>query len=245
MSNCPQEKSSLKKISFYEELAYLIGLILIALSVTLMTKAGFGVSMVVAPAYVIFLKLSPLLPFLTFGMTEYLFQFLLLVVMMLVIRRFRASYLFSFATAVIYGTILDLCNLSLNVFTPVSMSARILTFAVATLVCCIGVSLMFHTYIAPEVYELFVKEVAKRFHLSMSRFKWIYDATSLLIAYLLSGIFFGFLSFTGLGIGTLICAMINGPIIGLISRFLDRFFLFKPAFPRIKHFFMSEKEGKT
>ena len=46
------------KKTFYTELAYALGLVFIALGAALMEKANFGVSMIVAPAYLIYLKMS-------------------------------------------------------------------------------------------------------------------------------------------------------------------------------------------
>ena len=97
----------MKKKTFYTELAYIIGLTLLALSAALMEKADFGLSMVVAPAYLLHLKISQYLPFFTFGMAEYTFQAVVLVIMIIAIRKFKLSYLFSFVTAVLYGLILD------------------------------------------------------------------------------------------------------------------------------------------
>ena len=83
------------------ELAYVLGLMFVAIGVVLMEKADFGVSMVVAPAYLLYRALSPTWSFVTFGMAEYCLQAVLLLVMILILRRFRLSYLFSFITAVI------------------------------------------------------------------------------------------------------------------------------------------------
>ena len=46
------------KKKFSTELAYLLGIAMIALSAALMQRANFGMSMVVAPAYILHLKLS-------------------------------------------------------------------------------------------------------------------------------------------------------------------------------------------
>lgn len=67
----------MNKRTFYTELAYAFGILVLALGTALMERADFGMSMVVAPAYIIHLKISEYLPF------------------------------FSFVTAVIYGFSLD------------------------------------------------------------------------------------------------------------------------------------------
>lgn len=53
----------MKRIKLYNELTYLFALIFMALAVALTAAADFGVSMIVAPAYLLSLKVS----FLTFG----------------------------------------------------------------------------------------------------------------------------------------------------------------------------------
>ena len=92
----------------YSELAYFIGIFVLALGTALMEKADFGISMVVAPAYLIHLKVSEYIPFFSFGVSEYVFQAVLLIFLSLVMGKFKKSYLLSFATAFLYGTILDL-----------------------------------------------------------------------------------------------------------------------------------------
>lgn len=79
------------KRTFSTELAYVFGIVFVALGVVLMEKADFGVSMVVAPAYLLYRWLSPVWSFVTFGMAEYCLQAVLLLVMCLLLR-FRVSY---------------------------------------------------------------------------------------------------------------------------------------------------------
>ena len=104
----------MKRKVFYTEAAYIVGLVLLALSAALMERADFGVSMVVAPAYLLHLKVSQFLPFFSFGMAEYTLQAMLLLVMVVVLRKFKVSYLFSFVTAVLYGFILDFMMLCVS-----------------------------------------------------------------------------------------------------------------------------------
>ena len=47
----------MKKHVFYSELAYVLAIIALGFGVAFAAKAGFGVSMIAAPAYTIHLKL--------------------------------------------------------------------------------------------------------------------------------------------------------------------------------------------
>lgn len=216
-----------KRIS--NEMAYVLGNILVAIGVALMERSDFGVSMVVAPAYVIYRKLSLVFPFFTFGMAEYSFQALLLIAMCLVLRRFRVSYLFSFVTAVFYGIILDIVMLPAALLPNQGFVVRTILYALGATIGPMGITLMFHTYISPEVYELFVKELAKKLRMPIHRFKLYYDITSALLAVALSFAFFGFGHFVGIKLGTVLCALFNGPLIGAINAFYDRHFAFYDA----------------
>ena len=214
------------KKTFFAEWAYLLGLLAIALGVALMEAADFGVSMVVAPAYLFYLKFSQEYAFVTFGMAEYLLQGCLLLLMILILRKFRFFYLFSFVTAVLYGFLLDGAMLLVDFIPCASWIARMLLYGTGMLACALGVSLMFHTYIAPEVYELFVKEVSGRFGIEIHRFKTGYDCVSCAVGVLLSFCFFGFGHFEGVKLGTILCALVNGWVIGRCSRFLESRYCF-------------------
>ena len=77
----------MKKV-FYKEWAYVVGMLTVALATAFTEKADLGLSMVVAPAYLLHLILSPIFPFVTFGTATYIFQGILLAVMCLVIGRY-------------------------------------------------------------------------------------------------------------------------------------------------------------
>lgn len=225
-----------RKLVFFSELAYAAGLLTLALGTALMERADFGMSMVVAPAYLVHLKLAPVLPFFSFGRAEYCLQALLLVLMCLLLRRFKVSYLFSFVTAVIYGITLDLMiGLAAGLPMP-GLAGRVIFYLLGMVICSLGVALLFHTYISPEVYELFVKEAAAAFHKNIGPTKTIYDCISCLIAVILSFVFFGFGHFEGVKWGTILCALINGTIISWISKALEKSFDFRDGLPLKKLF---------
>ncbi len=221
---------------FSNELAYVVGIIAVAFGVAFMEKANFGVSMVVAPAYLLYLKLSPSYPFFTFGMAEYTLQAVLLVAMMIMLRKFKLSYLFSFVTAVVYGFTLDFCMWSVNGIDAQPVWARLVMFLGGMVLCSIGISFFFHSYVSPEVYELFVKEVSHHIGMDINRFKTIYDCSSCAISIAMSFAFFGLWHFEGVKLGTVFCALVNGSMIGAVSRFLEKRFEFKDCFKLRKYF---------
>lgn len=215
-----------KKI-IYAELAYVLGIALLALGTALMERADFGMSMVVAPAYIVHLRVSQFLPWFSFGVAEFALQGVLLVALSLRMGRFRRSYLFSFVTAVLYGAVLDRCISIVALLPGAGMAMRLVCYVLGMLLCASGVALLFHSYIPPEAYELVVKEVACRKKWDVGRVKTAYDCVSCAVGIALSFAFFGWGQFEGVKAGTIVCALVNGLLIGWIDRSLNKSFEFR------------------
>ena len=226
----------MKKTVLYTELAYVLGMVGLSLSVALMTRADFGVSMVVAPAYLLYLKLNPLLPFFTFGMAEYTLQAVLLFFTVLAVKKFRPYFLFSFVTAVLYGFLLDGWMLLVQRFPADSFAVRCLWYVLGLLLGAASIAFFFKTYIAPEVYELLVKELALKLSRPTHRVKTVYDCVSCAVAVVMSFAFFGLWRFEGVKLGTVICALVNGWLIGRFTALYEKGFDFRDGLPWRKYF---------
>lgn len=226
----------MKKRVFYTEISYILGLVIMAFAAAFTEKANFGMSMVVAPAYILHLKVSEFLPWFTFGVAEYVFQGLLIIITVLIMQKFKISYLFSFVTAVIYGTLLDGAMALISTFPENTFAIRILWYVLGTVLCSFAVSLFFHTYLSPEAYELIVKEIAQKSGFNINKVKTSYDCISVVLGIIMSFAFFGFGVFKGVGVGTILCALINGFLIGRFSKLLEKHFDFKNKFSIQKYF---------
>ena len=230
----------MKKPVFYTEAAFVIGLVLLAFGTALTAYGDFGISMVVAPAYILHLKVSEFLPFFSFGMAEYVLQAIVLLLMIVLLRKFRLVWLLSFVTAVLYGLILD-ASMLLMALLPDIFALRLVIYILGALVCDVGISLLFRTYLPPEVYELFMKNLARKFGKPVSTVKTVYDCVSMAVAIAMSLLFFG--AFRGIGIGSVICALINGALIRAFTRLSDRMFEFNDRFSLRDRF--EEREEKV
>ena len=81
----------MKKIRIHGECVYIFASLLLALAVAMMSAADFGISMVVAPSYLISLKTG----FLTFGQAEYAVQAVLFIIFCICMKGFKPIYLLS------------------------------------------------------------------------------------------------------------------------------------------------------
>lgn len=223
----------MKKTVFYTEIAYLLALALLALGTALTAYGGLGLSMVVAPAYILHLKLSEVFPAFTFGAAGYTLQAVVLLVMMLLLRKAKLRYLFSFLTAFFYSFLLD-GAMELTAFLPQGLLLQIVLYIAGTVLCCAAIALLFGTYLPPEAYELCVKEVAFKLGKPIHTVKTVYDCCSLAVALVLSLLFFG--TIRGIGIGTIVCAFLYGTLIRQFQRLYFRLFHFTDRFP-LRNFF--------
>ena len=230
-----------KKPNISGEWAYALAIVIMSLSVAIVAAADFGVSMIVAPAYILSLKV----PALTFGQCEYIVQGLLFLVFCLLMGRVKPLYFTSFLTCLLYGAALDFWRAVIPMLNPavtppgsMGMPLRIAFFVVGTVITALAVAFCFKTYLYPQVYDFFVKGVSQRFHLDRTKFKIAYDAGSLLVSVLMTLVLFG--AFRGIGVGTLITTAVNGALIGFFDRFLDRHFTFEPLFPALARRFSLE-----
>ena len=235
----------MKKISKTSELLWLFGIVFVALGVAICSKADLGVSMIAAPAFVVYEAIASLWSGFSVGMTEYIMQGLLLILLCLIVRRFQWRYLLAFVVAVVYGYTL---NLFLFILGGVSFDAvwlRWVMLIVGDVLTAFGVACFFRTYMPLQVYELFVSEVSSRFQLNVNKVKWSFDITLLVISIALALVLFGdvksfdwstigYSSFHSIGLGTLVTTAINSPIIAVMGKWIDKIFDATPAFPKVE-----------
>ena len=218
----------LKKSVFYTELSYVLGICLIALGTALTAWGDFGISMVVAPAYILHRKMSQVWPWFTFGVAEYVLQAFVLLLMMCLLRRVKISYFLSFLTAIFYGLVLDGGSKLLALLPVPGVWQRLIAYLCGDLGVCAGVALVFHTYLPPEAYEMFVMELSKKLRIRLAVCKTCYDCASLAVAVGMSFLLLGGLQ--GVGVGTVVCALLNGSLINLFSRLFEHFWKFEDKF---------------
>ena len=233
-----------KKICVSSEITYIAAIVLQALAVAILTSADFGISMIVAPAYLFSLKVGTI----TFGQAEYIIQAGVFIMLCLVLRKFRPVYLMSFVTCLIYGAVLDLWRMipcfNPAVTAPGSMALwlRIPMFIIGVLLSSFSIALFFKTYLYPQVYDFFVKAVSTRYKIRLSVFKTAFDVFCLIASIVMTFSFCGRLE--GVNWGTAVMAFLNGAIIGFFSKKLDCVFEFKPCFRRFASYFALDESDK-
>ena len=224
----------MKKIKLNNELAYVFAIFLIAFAVALTAAADLGVSMIVAPAYILSLKFT----FLTFGQWEYVLQSLLFIAFCIIKRKVKLIYFTSFLNCMVYGAVLDFFRKVIPLFNAevvppdtFSLPIKILMMAGGMILTTFSVALFFKAYLYPQVYDFFVKGVSAHCKIPIGKFKIFYDISSFALSCILSLVLFG--GFKGVGIGTVFMALVNGLMINFFDRILTKYVDFVPAFKKL------------
>ncbi len=201
---------------------WVLGMVICPLGVTLSAKAGFGVSMIEAPVYVTYLRLSQSFPKITFGTMEYILQALVLILLCILVKKLKPRYLLSFGTAVLFGLILDGWRSVLGTGLYENTGMRIFACAAGIVTVAFAIACFFRTDLPQEVWELFVKEYSEIKGKKMTKVKWIYDITSLTVGIILMLTLLHKFEWTAIGIGTIVTTIVNAPLIGLFGKLIDR-----------------------
>ncbi len=238
----------MKKISKSSELLWVFGIVFVALGVAICNKADLGVSMIAAPAFVVFDAINSLWSGFSVGMTEYLIQGLLLIILCIIARKFNWRYLIAFLVAVIYGYVLNFFIWILGDTTFNEIWLRYVMLIVGDVVTAFGVACFFKTYMPLQVYELFVTEASNVFKININKMKSIFDISLLALSIILALTLFGdvatfkwstiyYQSFHSIGLGTIITTFINSPLIKGCSKFIDSVFEPTALLPKLEKLF--------
>lgn len=219
-----------KKLKVSKELMFVLGMIIMPFAITLCTKANLGLSMIAAPTYIISEKIP-----LTYGQTEYIFQALVLVIMALIVGKFKWVYLTSFLSALVYGTILDFFIWCLRDFEVTQLWARIIVFAFGVVFTAVGVALLMNTYLPPCAYDYLVREVVEERRLELQKVKIINDVTYFVLAVALTLVLHH--GFVGITWGTLVIVAVNGNLISALNKLLNKKLEFFTRFPKLENIF--------
>lgn len=227
-----------KKITVHSETVYFAAILILSFAVAMVSAANFGVSMIVAPAYILSEKIS----FLTFGQSEYVIQAILFIVFCIAMKKFKLVYFSSFATCLIYGAVLDFWRKAIPVFNPeitppesMAMILRIIFFTAGMLLTSLAIAMFYRTYFYPQVYDFFVKGISTKYKKNTTKFKTAFDAGCLAVSLIMTLLMFK--KFVGIGVGTVIITALNGILIGFFGKFIDKHITVKPFFKKTADYF--------
>jgi uncharacterized membrane protein YczE len=204
-------------------LVYLAGLYCIAIGVTFSAKSSLGTSPVVSPSNVLYqIGLDKGAPsYVNLGnCTTFLFCLFLLVELLLLRRDFKATMLLQLVASFLYGKLVNLAGLMLW-FLPVPQSypLQLLYLLCSIPLVALGVLLYLSPDILPIPSEGMSLAISKVSGLSLGTSKVIFDCSLVVLAAILSLLYFHKL--VGVREGTVLSALLVGTVMRQLQKFLQ------------------------
>ena len=192
-------------------LCFLAGLLINSFGVAFITKAALGTSPISSIPYVLDLKFAP-----TFGEMTFVLNMVYIIAQVVLLRHnFQPIQLRQIIANFIFSAFIDISMGLLWWLNPASVPAMILSLLIGCCILAFGISVE----VAPNVIvvpgEGIVRAISSTLKRPFGTCKLCFDTTLVAIACILSFFFFG--SLNGLGVGTIVSALIVGPIVNLIN----------------------------
>lgn len=191
---------------------FIIGVIINSFGIALITKASMGTSPITSVAYVLSLKFP-----LTLGQFSFLMNLVFILLQIVLLRKnFKPLQLLQFVVNIIFSYCIDMSMSLLSFFPFDSLISQILALLLGCIVLGLGISIE----VAPDVLmvpgEGLVQAISTVSNKHFGTVKVAFDTTLVLIAVILSFIFWGRLN--GLGLGTIVSALCVGHVVNFMNR---------------------------
>ena len=191
---------------------FALGVVINSFGVALITLGNLGTSAISSVPYVCSLQFLMF----SFGVTTFIWNILLILVQVVLLRRdFKPSQFLQIMVNVLFSAMIDVSMAILGILHPTMLWEQFLCIGLGCVALAFGIVIE----LAPNVVvpgEGVVRAIAKVSGVRVGTVKAVFDITLIIIAAVLSLIFFHGLR--GAGIGTVISAVLVGPIINIVNR---------------------------
>lgn len=207
MNNMPQ------RFAFFA-----LGVVINSFGVALITKGALGTSAISSVPYVASLQW----PFLSFGVTTFIWNILFILIQLALLRReFKPSQFLQVLVNLLFSAMIDVSMAILGFLNPSALWEQCACVVLGCVVLgCVVLAFGIVIELAPNVVvvpgEGVVRAIAQVTKIRVGTVKAAFDITLIVIAGVMSLICFHELR--GVGVGTVISALLVGPIINVINR---------------------------
>jgi len=191
---------------FKRYLLFGLGVFFMAFGISCVIKSLLGTSPISSIPYILSLEYT-----LSLGTFTFIVNMTFLLGQILILRRqFQYIQLLQIPITVVFSFFIDMTMSLLNGLAPEFYISRFLTVLLGTTFLAFGVSLQIIANVVTLAGEGLVNAIASCWQFDFGRTKTVFDTTLVLIAGLLSWLYFG--EFRGIREGTFISALLTGSI---------------------------------
>lgn len=192
---------------------FVLGVAINSFGIVLITVGDLGTSPISSVPYVFSLAF----PQMSFGLTTFIWNVLFIIVQVILLRRrFKPSQFLQIVANILFSSAIDVSGAILGFLHPQALWERLLCVVLGCLVLAFGIVIE----VAPNVIvvpgEGMVRALSIVTKVRYGTVKVAFDVTLIVLATLCSLLFFGRLN--GIGVGTIVSAVIVGLFINAINR---------------------------
>ena len=204
-----------KKVNRYA--LYLISLFIISLGASLSIKANLGTSPLICLPYV-----SSLITKFSVGEVMFVFTIIFILIQVILLRKdFEKRQYLQLIMGTIFSFFIDFSLMLVNFINPIGYVNQMLLLLFSCVVVAFGVLLEVQTEIVYLPADGVIVAISKVLKKEFSNVKPFVDTFLVVIAAILSVLFLGYLA--GVREGTIISAIIIGPIVKILKKHLDSY----------------------
>ena len=196
---------------------YFLSLFIISLGASLSIKANLGTSPLICLPYV-----SSLITKLSVGEVMFVFTILFILIQIVLLRRnFERRQYLQLVVGTVFSAFVDFSLMLVSFLNPVGYINQMLLLLFSCVVVAFGVLLEIQTeivYLPADGVIVAISQVLKK---EFPYVKPFVDTSMVILAAILSLVFLGYLA--GVREGTIISAIIIGPIVKILKKYLDSY----------------------
>lgn len=193
---------------------WILGINILAFGVVLNTKTGLGCAAVSSVNYVI----SRLLP-IGFGTASTLLYLVLIAIQLLIVKRLEKGILAQIPFSILFGWITDIYDQGIQIL-PADFLSQFIVLLMAIALTALGIYLFMKADIVYNPVEGTTKTLADHFDRPLGTVKSSFDlfmvGCSIFLGFLFSG------KMIGIGIGTIVSALLCGRMINIYAALFER-----------------------
>lgn len=203
----------MKKINRF--IIYLVGIVFLALGSVLGVKSTLGVSTVSALP----LNISMLTNMSMGTASTLIFIFFIIIQIIILKKEFKVIQLTQIIASIIFGQLINILNSIININIE-NIALKILVFVGALLCTSIGIVFTISVKLVPLPPDGLLQVISTKFNKEFGKLKISFDCVNVGIAVALTAVFG--LGIGGVGIGTIIAAIVTGKIIAIINKAIGK-----------------------
>ena len=204
-----------KKVNRY--IIYLISLFVISLGAAISIKANLGTSPLICLPYV-----SSLILNLSVGTVCFIFNIIFIALQIIILRSdFEKRQLLQIVVGTIFSLFIDFSVMLVGFLNPQDYLTQIVVLLVSCIVVAFGVLLEIKTEVVYLPADGVIIAVSTALKKEFAKVKPYIDTSMVITAAILSIVFLGYLA--GVREGTVISALIIGPIVRILKKYFDSY----------------------